>query len=176
MYQALYRKYRPKSFDDLLGQEHVNTTLKNQIKNDNIGHAYLFSGTRGTGKTSAAKIFSRAVNCLDPVDGNPCNKCSNCLEILEDSTMDVIEMDAASNNSVEDIRDLREKVIYNILLLENSPRMCTEIEKTNRTEKQYRRMIVNNYVILYTINELEKIVYIAHIYYGGRNYLDGGLL
>ena len=71
---------------------------------------------------------------------------------------------------------LREKVIYNILLLENSPRMCTEIEKTNRTEKQYRRMIVNNYVILYTINELEKIVYIAHIYYGGRNYLDGGLL
>lgn len=112
MYQALYRKYRPKSFDDLLGQEHVNTTLKNQIKNDNIGHAYLFSGTRGTGKTSAAKIFSRAVNCLDPVDGNPCNKCSNCLEILEDSTMDVIEMDAASNNSVEDIRDLREKVIY----------------------------------------------------------------
>ncbi|HEY4544497.1 MAG TPA: DNA polymerase III subunit gamma/tau [Tissierellaceae bacterium] len=112
MYQALYRKYRPKSFDDLLGQEHVNTTLKNQIKNDNIGHAYLFSGTRGTGKTSAAKIFSRAVNCLDPVDGNPCNKCSNCLEILEESTMDVIEMDAASNNSVEDIRDLREKVIY----------------------------------------------------------------
>jgi len=71
---------------------------------------------------------------------------------------------------------LREKVIYNILLLENSPRMCTEIEKTNRTEKQYRRMIVNNYVILYTINELEKTVYIAHIYYGGRNYLDGGLL
>ena len=71
---------------------------------------------------------------------------------------------------------LREKVIYNILLLENSPRMCTEIEKTNRTEKQYRRMIVNNYVILYTINELEKIVYIAHIYYEGRNYLDGGLL
>ena len=112
MYQALYRKYRPKSFDDLLGQEHVNTTLKNQIKNDNIGHAYLFSGTRGTGKTSAAKIFSRAVNCLEPVDGNPCNKCSNCLEILEESTMDVIEMDAASNNSVEDIRDLREKVIY----------------------------------------------------------------
>lgn len=112
MYQALYRKYRPKTFDDLLGQDHVTKTLKNQILNDSIGHAYLFSGTRGTGKTSAAKIFSRAVNCLDTEDGNPCNKCRNCLEILDDSTMDVIEMDAASNNSVEDIRQLREKVIY----------------------------------------------------------------
>ena len=112
MYQALYSRYRPKTFDELLGQDHITTTIKNQIKNGNIGHAYLFSGTRGTGKTSAAKIFSRAVNCLDSEDGNPCNKCASCKEILEETTMDVIEMDAASNNSVEDIRDLRDKVIY----------------------------------------------------------------
>ncbi len=112
MHQALYRRYRPRTFDSLLGQDHITRILKNQINNDNIGHAYLFSGTRGTGKTSAAKIFSRAVNCLEPRDGNPCNKCENCLEILEDRTMDVIEMDAASYNSVDDIRDLRDKVVY----------------------------------------------------------------
>lgn len=112
MYQALYRRYRPKTFDQLLGQNHVTTTLRNQIEKGNIGHAYLFSGTRGTGKTSAAKIFARAVNCLNPKDGNPCNECENCIGILEETIMDVIEMDAASNNSVEDIRDLREKVIY----------------------------------------------------------------
>lgn len=112
MYQALYRRYRPKSFEELLGQDHITRTLKNQIIKENIGHAYLFSGTRGTGKTSAAKIFSRAVNCLKPQDGNPCNECENCKGILEETVMDVIEMDAASNNSVDDIRDLREKVVY----------------------------------------------------------------
>src|SRR5690625_4957861 len=112
MYQALYRRYRPKSFNELLGQDHITRILKNQIKKQNIGHAYLFSGTRGTGKTSAAKIFSRTVNCLSPIDGNPCNKCENCQEILDNNTVDVIEMDAASNNSVDDIRDLRDKVIY----------------------------------------------------------------
>ncbi len=112
MYQALYRQYRPKTFDDVLGQKHITTTLKNQILKDNIGHAYLFSGTRGTGKTSTAKILSRAVNCIDLKDGNPCNKCEICKGILEDSIMDVIEMDAASNRRIDDIRDLREKVIY----------------------------------------------------------------
>ena len=112
MYQALYRKYRPKTFDELLGQKHITTTLKNQVLNGNIAHAYLFSGTRGTGKTSAAKILSRAVNCLNPKDGNPCNECDCCKGILNESIMDVIEMDAASNNSVDDVRDLREKVIY----------------------------------------------------------------
>ena len=112
MYQALYRRYRPKNFDELLGQSHITTTLRNQIQKENIGHAYLFSGTRGTGKTSAAKILSRAVNCLEPQDGNPCNQCENCKGILEETVMDVIEMDAASNNSVDDIRDLREKVVY----------------------------------------------------------------
>ena len=112
MYQALYRKFRPKTFDELLGQSHVTTTLKHQIEKGNIGHAYLFSGTRGTGKTSAAKIFSRAVNCLDLQDGNPCNECEICKGILDETIMDVIEMDAASNNSVDDVRDLRDKVIY----------------------------------------------------------------
>lgn len=112
MYQALYRQYRPKTFDEILGQKHITTILKNQIKKDNIGHAYLFSGTRGTGKTSAAKVFARAVNCLDPQEGNPCNKCAICKGILDESLMDVIEMDAASNRKIEDIRELKEKVIY----------------------------------------------------------------
>lgn len=111
-YQSLYRKFRPKSFDEVFGQEHVTTTLRNQIKKQNIAHAYLFAGTRGTGKTSAAKIFARAVNCLNNDDGNPCNECEVCRGILDESIMDVVEMDAASNNSVEDIRDLREKAKY----------------------------------------------------------------
>ena len=110
MYQALYRKYRPKTFDDILGQNHVTKILKNQVKSGNIGHAYLFSGTRGTGKTSAAKVLARAVNCLNPVDGNPCNECSVCKSILDESLMDVIEMDAASNRKIEDIRELKEKI------------------------------------------------------------------
>jgi DNA polymerase-3 subunit gamma/tau len=112
MYQALYRKYRPKTFDEVLGQEHITRTLRQQVLKGNIGHAYLFSGTRGTGKTSAAKILSRAVNCLNPQDGNPCNECEICRGIIDESIMDVIEMDAASNNSVDDVRDLKEKVIY----------------------------------------------------------------
>lgn len=112
MYQALYREYRPKTFDQVIGQEHITRTLKNQIKNENIGHAYLFAGTRGTGKTSTAKIFSRAVNCLNKVDGNPCNECEICKGILDESIMDVIEMDAASNRGIEDIRELRDKVVY----------------------------------------------------------------
>lgn len=112
MYQALYRQYRSKDFDEVLGQKHIINTLKNQIQMGNIGHAYLFSGTRGTGKTSTAKIFSRAVNCLNPTDSNPCNECEICKGILDESIMDVIEMDAASNNGVDDIRDLREKVVY----------------------------------------------------------------
>ncbi|MDR0880809.1 MAG: DNA polymerase III subunit gamma/tau [Clostridioides sp.] len=112
MHKALYRTYRPQTFGDMVGQVHVIRTLKNQIKNDNIGHAYLFTGTRGTGKTSTAKIFARAVNCLEKVDSEPCNKCESCVSILNDSTMDVVEIDAASNNSVDDIRELRESVKY----------------------------------------------------------------
>lgn len=112
MYQALYRKYRSKTFDELLGQKQVTIPLKNQIIQGQTSHAYLFSGSRGTGKTSAAKIFSRAVNCLHPIDGNPCNECENCKLILEDRMMDVVEMDAASNNGVDDIRELKERVVY----------------------------------------------------------------
>lgn len=112
MYQALYRQYRPKTFDEVLGQNHITITLRNQIQKGNIGHAYLFSGTRGTGKTSTAKIFSRAVNCLYLKDGDPCNECDICKGILDESIMDVIEMDAASNRGINDIRELRDKVIY----------------------------------------------------------------
>lgn len=112
MHKALYRVYRPKTFEDVVGQEHIVKTLKNQIRNSNIGHAYLFSGTRGTGKTSTAKIFARAVNCLNPIDEEPCNECEICVDTLNDNIMDIVEIDAASNNSVDDIRELRESVKY----------------------------------------------------------------
>lgn len=112
MHKALYRVYRPKTFGDVVGQEHIVKTLKNQIKNNNIGHAYLFSGIRGTGKTSTAKIFARAVNCLNPINEEPCNECEICIDTLNDNIMDIVEIDAASNNSVDDIRELRESVKY----------------------------------------------------------------
>lgn len=111
-YVALYRRWRPKIFEDVVGQGHITQTLKNQIKNHNIAHAYLFCGTRGTGKTSTAKIFARAVNCLNPKDFDPCNECEICNGIQHESIMDVIEIDAASNNGVDDIRELRENVKY----------------------------------------------------------------
>ena len=111
-YQALYRQWRPIDFDEIIGQDHITTPLKNQILSKSYGHAYIFSGTRGTGKTSTAKILARAVNCLNNTDGNPCNKCENCLSILDDQFIDVVEMDAASNNSVDDIRELREHIKF----------------------------------------------------------------
>lgn len=112
MKQALYRKYRPSDFDKVYGQDNIVNILKNQIKNNNISHAYIFSGTRGTGKTSTAKIFAKAVNCMHPIDGNPCNECANCKAIIEEKTMDIVEMDAASNRRIDDIRQLRDQVIY----------------------------------------------------------------
>lgn len=111
-YIALYRRYRPNSFDELIGQEHIVKTLVNQIESGRLGHAYLFTGTRGTGKTSAAKIFAKAINCLNPVNGSPCGKCEACLALADASNIDVVEIDAASNNGVNEIRDLREKVQY----------------------------------------------------------------
>ncbi len=112
MYQALYRKYRPKTFDEIVGQDHITKTLANQIKNGEIGHAYLFTGSRGTGKTSTAKIFARAINCLNPINGSPCCNCSVCNALKDASNVDVVEIDAASNNRVDEIRDIREKVKF----------------------------------------------------------------
>lgn len=111
-YQALYRKWRPLSFDDVVGQGHIVTTLKNEISSGQAGHAYLFCGTRGTGKTSCAKIFARAINCLNPKDGNPCNECEICKGALNGSIMDITEIDAASNNGVDNIREIRDEVSY----------------------------------------------------------------
>lgn len=111
-YQALYRKWRPSNFDEVRGQDHIVTTLKNQIEMNRIGHAYLFCGTRGTGKTSIAKIFAKAVNCEHPVNGSPCNECAMCRAVNEQRSMNVIEIDAASNNGVDNIREIREEVAY----------------------------------------------------------------
>ena len=111
-YTALYRKWRPSTFDEVRGQDHIVTTLKNQIASGRIGHAYLFCGTRGTGKTSIAKIFARAVNCEHPHNGNPCGECAACRAIATGASMNVVEIDAASNNGVDNIRQIRDEVEY----------------------------------------------------------------
>ena len=112
MYQALYRKWRPKAFADVVGQEHITDTLRRQTAQGRLSHAYLFTGTRGTGKTTCAKILAKAVNCRHPVDGDPCNQCSACLGIDNGSLLDVLELDAASNNGVDHVRALRDEAIY----------------------------------------------------------------
>ena len=110
-YQALYRKYRPKRFQDVIGQEHITTILKNQILEGHVAHAYLFTGTRGTGKTSTAKIFAKALNCDAPIAGEPCGECPSC-RIAETGGVDIIELDAASNTGVEDMRALIDKARF----------------------------------------------------------------
>ncbi len=112
MYQVLYRKWRPEKFADVSGQPQVTTTLKNELKNNRINHAYLFTGSRGTGKTTCAKILSKAVNCLDLQDGEPCGKCENCLDFQDGKLLDVVEMDAASNRGIDDIRDLIDEATF----------------------------------------------------------------
>ena len=112
MYQALYRKWRPQTFDEVVGQKHITETLKNQVKTGRLSHAYIFIGTRGTGKTTCARILAKAVNCENPVDGNPCGKCAACRGIAAGSVMDVVELDAASNNGVDNVRALREEAVF----------------------------------------------------------------
>ena len=112
MHQALYRKWRPQTFDDVYGQEHVTSILKYETDNNKFSHAYLFCGSRGTGKTTCAKILAKAVNCMSPINGSPCNKCAACMSIDAGTATDVLEMDAASNNGVDNIRDIRDEVVY----------------------------------------------------------------
>ncbi|WP_334299538.1 AAA family ATPase, partial [Lachnoclostridium sp. MSJ-17] len=112
MYQVLYRKWRPKTFDDVSGQEHITTTLKNEIIENRLNHAYLFTGSRGTGKTTCAKILAKAVNCLEPKNGSPCGECEICKGIENGSILDIVEMDAASNRKIENIRDIIDEVQY----------------------------------------------------------------
>lgn len=112
MYQALYRKWRPKTFEDVVGQAHITETLKRQVAEGRLSHAYLFTGTRGTGKTTCAKILAKAVNCEHPVNGNPCNACASCLGIESGGFLDVLELDAASNNGVDQVRALRDEAVY----------------------------------------------------------------
>ena len=111
-YIALYRVFRPQTFSEIVGQDHVSKTLKNALKSNRVAHAYLFCGPRGTGKTSSAKILAKAVNCLEPVDGEPCNMCPNCQAVNEGNFLDVLEIDAASNRGIDEIRDIRDKVKF----------------------------------------------------------------
>ncbi|MBQ2274794.1 MAG: DNA polymerase III subunit gamma/tau, partial [Clostridia bacterium] len=112
MYQALYRKYRPLTFSDVVGQSHITETLKNELSEGKLSHAYLFTGTRGTGKTSCAKILARAVNCENLQNGDPCGECAACRAILSGEVMDIVELDAASNNGVDDVRELRDQITF----------------------------------------------------------------
>ena len=130
---SLYRKYRPDTFEGVFGQDHIVRTLKNQVKTGNVSHAYLFTGTRGTGKTSTARIFARSINCKHPVDGSPCGKCDCCKEAANPACLDILEIDAASNNGVDEIRDLREKVKYPPVTLKYKVYIIDEVHMLSTT-------------------------------------------
>lgn len=127
MYQALYRKWRPQTFDDVIGQEHITASLKNQVKSGHLSHAYIFIGTRGTGKTTCARILAKAVNCENPVDGNPCCVCPACRSIAGGTAMDVVELDAASNNGVDNVRALREEAVFSPSVLKKRVYIIDEV-------------------------------------------------
>ncbi len=127
MHQALYRKYRPQTFDDVYGQDHITSVLKYEVANNKVSHAYLFCGSRGTGKTTCAKILAKAVNCLDPQNGDPCGKCDACRAIADEATVDILEMDAASNTGVDYIRDIRDAVVYSPAMLKTRVYIIDEV-------------------------------------------------
>ena len=120
MYQALYRKWRPKVFSEVVGQGHITDTLRRQVAEGHTAHAYLFTGTRGTGKTTCARILAKAVNCLSPVDGEPCGRCEACRAVDAGTTLDITELDAASNNGVDQVRALREEAVYTPAVLKKA--------------------------------------------------------
>ena len=126
-YLSLYRKYRPRQFKEIIGQEHIIKILLNQIKNEKISHAYLFTGPRGVGKTSTARILAKAINCMSSQNGEPCNKCEACVSISNNSATDIIEIDGASNNSVSEIRSLREKALLSTAFLKRKIYIIDEI-------------------------------------------------
>ena len=132
MYQALYRKYRPKTFSEVVGQQHITDTLQRQVADGQVGHAYLFTGTRGTGKTTCARILAKAVNCQHPIDGAPCNQCAACRGIDDGSLLDVTELDAASNGSVNDARSLREEAVYPPAVLQKRVYIIDEVHMLSR--------------------------------------------
>ncbi|MBR4881631.1 MAG: DNA polymerase III subunit gamma/tau, partial [Clostridia bacterium] len=127
MHQALYRKYRPQTFDDVYGQDHITSVLKYEVANNKVSHAYLFCGSRGTGKTTCAKILAKAVNCLNPKDGDPCGECEACRAIADEATVDILEMDAASNPGVDYIRDIRDAVVYSPAMLKTRVYIIDEV-------------------------------------------------
>jgi len=133
MHQTLYRKWRPSTFDEVSGQDHVTSVLKYEIANNKTTHAYLFCGSRGTGKTSCAKIFAKAINCLSPRDGNPCGECEACLAVKNETTTDILEMDAASNNGVDYIRDIRDAVVYAPAMLKNRVYIIDEVHMLSQS-------------------------------------------
>ena len=127
MYQALYRKWRPKVFSEVVGQEHITDTLRRQVAEGHTAHAYLFTGTRGTGKTTCARILAKAVNCLSPVDGEPCGRCEACRAVDAGTTLDITELDAASNNGVDQVRALRDEAVYTPAVLKKRVYIIDEV-------------------------------------------------